>query len=979
MARLTLAVLGPLQILLDDVPIRTFESDKARALLVYLAAEADRAHRRDALAGLLWPDRTDQSAHHNLSQTLLNVRRSIGDLTSASMFLLITRDTIQFNRATDCRLDLASFTALLTACAQHAHRHAETCTPCARQLDQANALYHGSFLAGFFLKDSPAFEEWALLKREWLHRSAIHAFTRLADYYEQRGDYQQAQRCILRQLELDSWREEAHRQLMRVLVLAGQRSAALAQYLACCHILADELGLEPSAETTDLYERILADQLDTRASLQQLSAPAQRPHNLPPQPTPFIGREHELAQLADLLLNPACRLISVVGPGGIGKTRLALQAAAEQIASFTDGVCYVALAPLQSAEALVPAIAEALGLALTGGEQARTQLFGYLSTKDLLLVLDNFEHLLDAIGMITECLARAADVTLLVTTRERLNVRNEWVLDVEGLRLPADDLMEGIESYSAIALFQQSACRAHAGWTLTANDAPALVRICRLVEGMPLGVELAAAWVRVLSCAEIAGEIEQSMGFLASAMHDLPERHRSLRAVVDHSWRLLDRDARQVFQQLAIFRGGFRREAAEAVVALNMEHVAVQHNPHQRVLHNVSFSMLNLLAALVDKSLLRRNSSGRYELHEFVRQYAGQQLRESGTNEQVRARHLAFFLALAEQAEPELVRSRSKLWMERLEAEAENLRGALEWCRISHDAERWLRLAGALWTYWEGRGLLHEGLGWLEGALAIGMGARVLPGLAQRLGRRFWTAAASARAQALIGISHLSRRYGDYARALARAEECAQLCGELGDRWGRAAALQIWGRLLRDQGDYARGEPLLEQALAIYRELGDQQAIGFSITTLAILAACQDDHARATALNEEALALFRASHDPLGSAFVMQNLGGIAFHQGQHARATTLLEESLTLFREASHRPAGANSLDTLGKIAETQGDYVAAQAFYQECLALRREMGNLRDILHLLDRLRSVAEAQGDLMAVDKFADERRGWELSD
>jgi DNA-binding SARP family transcriptional activator len=362
MAHLSLALLGPLQIRLDGAPVTALESDKVRALLAYLALEAEQPHRRDALAGLLWPERPERAAHLSLNQALSNLRQAIGDRTAPAPLLRITPETIQFDRASDHDLDVAAFSHLLNACDQHLHRHAETCTSCARRLHQAVELYRGDFLDQFFLSDSAAFEEWTLLKREQLHRRAIVAFARLADYHERRGEYDQAQQYTWRQLELDPWREESHRQLMRVLALSGQRSAALVQYATCRRVLAEELGVEPEEETTALYGRIQRGEALTDAQ------PVLPPTNLAAHtpPSPLIGRETELAQLADRLELRDCRMLTLVGPGGIGKTRLALQAATDLGASFPDGVAFVPLAALSAIELLVPAIAGALTLTLSG-------------------------------------------------------------------------------------------------------------------------------------------------------------------------------------------------------------------------------------------------------------------------------------------------------------------------------------------------------------------------------------------------------------------------------------------------------------------------------------------------------------------------------------------------------------------------------------------------------------------------------------
>ncbi len=441
MTHLTLGVLGALQVTLPDGSTARFESDKTRALLAYLAVEADRPHRREALIGLLWPDDPEQTARHNLRQALFSLRQTIGDAAAQPPYLYITRDEIQFNTASDFVLDVASFNAHLAATASHDHSRLDACAVCAPRLQQAVDLYRGKFLQEFFLEDSAEFEEWALVRRETLHQRALEALTNLADYYEQRGDLGATQRCALRQLELDPWREQAHRQMMRVLALEGQRGAAIVQYETCRRVLAEELGVEPSNETRELYEQIRAGSwklgVGSWKQPPREASNLQSPTiNLPVPLTPFVGRERELADLGRLIADPACRCITLVGPGGIGKTRLAIETASQMKDVFADGVYFVPLAPANSTRFIVPAIADAIGFAFQseGPADLRTQLFSYLKEKQALLLADSLEHLLaePGIEVLAELLVNAPQVKLLITSRESSGLQGEWVFEVQG-------------------------------------------------------------------------------------------------------------------------------------------------------------------------------------------------------------------------------------------------------------------------------------------------------------------------------------------------------------------------------------------------------------------------------------------------------------------------------------------------------------------------------------------------------------------
>jgi len=657
MAHLALFFLGRFQVTLDGNPMTAFESDKVRALLVYLSVEARHPHRRGVLADLLWPEQPEQSARANLRHVLLKLRQAIGDRHASPPFLLTTPETIQFNPASDYWLDVAAFNDLINASHEHRHRRLVACLPCIRRLSQATELCRGSFLEGFSLHDSAVFEEWSSVMRERLHHRALDALYHLAAYHERRGEYDQARGYAMRQIELEPWREEAYQQLMRLLALSGQRSAALAQYDVCRRILAEELGVDPSTETTALYEQIkgVREKGELAPLLLGPSAPT---HNLPAQLTSFVGRDEELAQITECLSDPDCRLVTLVGPGGIGKTRLALAAAAQQVGMFRDGVWFVPLADLDSPESLVPAIADVLNLPLHGREESQNRLLTFLREKEMLLVLDSFEHLLGKTDLVLDILCNAPQVVILITSRQRLNLQAEHVFGVEGLTYPEfgfriwdfgftssakSNPQSAIRNpqWSAVRLFVERADRsAPGGFSLSAETIPDVVRVCQLVEGIPLAIELAAALVRTYSCAEIAHAIQHSLDTLATGMQDVPQRHRSMRAVFESSWDGLSEAERLVLAQASVFRDGFTQDAALAALKGQLpadsegmpvigEQLPANSDEANRGSPLNDHEWLNLedcLLALVDKSLLRRTASGHYKMCRLLRRFAAEKL-----------------------------------------------------------------------------------------------------------------------------------------------------------------------------------------------------------------------------------------------------------------------------------------------------------------------------------------------------------------
>jgi predicted ATPase/DNA-binding SARP family transcriptional activator len=981
MARLSLSVLGLLQITLDGQPVSGFVYNKARALLAYLAVEADRPHHRDALVGLLWPELPDRAARTNLRQALANLREAIGDATATPPFLLITRDTIQLNPASDYDLDVATFTALLTTCETHAHRRPERCRSCAARMEQAIALYRADFLAGFAMGDSAPFEEWQLLHRERLHQRALDALMCLADYHERCGADEQARRLAERQIELDPWREEAHRQLMRLLARGHQRSAALAQYETCRRELARDLSVEPEAETTALYERI---RNSTSSELRVLSAelPAQghetqtsnlKPQNVqnfPAQPTLLIGRETELAELGALLENPSCRLITIVGPGGIGKTRLALAAATDQATTFRHGAVFVPLAAISSAVFVAPAILAALGVALQGQRDPREQLLEYLRGQELLLVLDNFEQLLapdlsqnaGGAALLTDMLQRAPSVTLLVTSRERLALQGEWLFDMSGLSYPLGEPTESFEAYSAVQLFLQCASQVHRQFVLAEGEARAVARICRLTEGMPLAIELAAASVRHHMCATIAADIEAGARMLSTSLRDVPERHRSIWAAFEHSWRLLSEHERLALRRLAVFRGGFEEDAAA----------------------QIDEAAPNLLASLMDKSLLRRSEAGRYDMHELVRQYAQERLEEAGEAEATYTRHLRFFLTLAVDAEPRLDTQGRQLWLVRLDAELDNLRVALGWSLQQWEmadeavrntlerpvsslpisetftpAELGTQLAAALGRFWFLRRYRDEGRGWLLAAIPV-CRASIADSLAMG-DRGAIHHAQSTLAKLLLGVGALESIQGEYGRALGPLEESLTLFRAQGDRRGTALALRELGAVLGEHERYDDAATLLEEALALFRAQGDQWHIASLLYHLGMNATDRGDSQRGAAQASESLALFREFGERGEIISSLNALAMAVMAQGDYARAGALLEEGLALDQAVNPRRAGsAWTLANLALAAHRQGDYTYAAACYRESMVLRIENQNRAGVACSLEGLAELSWVSG-------------------
>ena len=924
MARLVLSFLGSWQASLDGQPATGFESGKVRALLTYLAVEAHRPHYREALAGLLWPNLPEAAALADLRQALANLRKTIGDSTAHPTFLLITRETIQFNRASDYVLDVADFHALLTACDGHSHRRIETCRACAARLQKASDLYLGDFLEGFLLSGSSEFEEWTLIWHERLRRLALDAFEHLAEHYERRASLDLAHRTLARQLELDPWREEAHQRLMRVLARSGQRTAALAQYEACRRALAKELGVEPTAETIALYEQIKTGQLKEK-SMREM--PPLRNWTHPT--TPLINRATELAELAELIDNPACRLITLLGPGGMGKTRLALEAAAHEAWSFKNGAAFVSLTPLSSSEFLVPALADAVGLAFHGPTDPRMQLLNYLREKDLLLIVDGFEHLTSEAGLLADVIEQAPRVVLLVTSRERIGIPSEWILDLQGLQYPRGKFPDRLESYSAPELFLQRAQMIRSGFSLAQENEREVTRICQLVEGMPLAIELAAGWLPALSCKEIVREIEGGLGFLAEHHQGLSQ-YQSMRAVFDRSWNLLLDEEKSMFRKLSVFRGGFSKEAAEQVTE----------------------GTLAILAALVDKSLVRRAKGSRYEMHDLIRQYAQEKLDEVRDEQDVtHERHCLFFIAFMQHELDRFKGPQQTQVIAAIMSEIDNVRVAWRWATIHRHSASMRKILRNLHWFFDLREVFQEALAfytWTSQHLAH---IDELENLDREHSIVFWYIEC-VRGWFLVRVGHYEPARGviqqgvDQLRSLGAYPEMADM-------------LHFLSVLCWLMGEYATAQRLLEEGLSIDRVTDDEWNAAFKLGTLGVIAQSLGDYGQANQLFLQALTIYKKFGDPRMTAISLSFIGLALSALGEFAHAQQLLREGLAISRELKDQWLTPITLNHLGFVSYMMREYGAAEQYHLESLVLFREIGNRRDIADSLCHLGGVRYAQ--------------------
>jgi predicted ATPase/DNA-binding SARP family transcriptional activator len=885
---LRIKLLGEFSLVYDDLEVTRLNADRPQTLLAYLLLHRQAPQPRQHVAFVLWPDSAESQARTNLRNLLFTLRQA---LPASERFLAGDTHTLQWQADASHTLDVAQFEAALSAAGRAGNNEERR-----RCLEEAVSFYQGELLPGNY-------DDWIIPLREDLNQRFLSALRQLIALLEQLGAYRDAIAYCQRLLQQDPLDEMTYALLMRLHGQIGDRAGVRRVYQNCATMLLEELNVEPAAETRAIYEQHVGRTGDAAASgglpVKREAASSQRPvratprraSRLPPQATPFVGRETELSQLAQLLADPLCRLVTVVGPGGVGKTRLALQVANGHVTIFTHGVAFVAMAPVTDPRLIASAIADELQVSQLGGQSRRHQLIDYLSDRDMLLVLDNIEQLHEGSGFLSDLLEISPRLKLLVSSRRRLSLPEEWVFDLHGLPLPDPGLPAGIATNSGVMLFVQAARRANSRLILEDADYQDIARICHLLAGMPLGLEMAAAWVRIFSCSEIAAEIEKNLDFLISTQRHMPERHRSMRAIFDQSWDLLRPESRAIFCQLSMFRGGFDRGMAEQVTG----------------------ATLPVLSELLETFLVRRLEHGRFDIHELMRQYAAERLHaDQRLWLDTKRRYVAAYLALAEAAAPQLTGAEQLAWLNRLEAEQDNLRQVLAYCLDQGETETAVRLGATLGRFWWMRGHPHEGLRWFR---------RILdqpPASSLALGQAY----------AMAGL--LARTVQAYQEASNWLELGVGLLRQNADLLALGQVLNELGMLAVDQAEFARAQGLFAECLQLAKASGHQRGVAVSLLNLGMVAHHQQDYPRAQAYYEESLALSRQLELPANVAMVLNSYSLLLIEAEQASLAVEQLKESLLLNQELGYKEglswafvgmaAAAYSMDRLETAAQLLG-----------------------------------------------------------
>ena len=885
---LSFRLLGTVTLYNNERPLTRFRSQKEAALLIYLA-QTGHSYQRDFIAELFWGGRSTQQALSNLRTVLARLRKQVGE------DLVVTRKSLSL--APESRQQVDSVLLLETLASIGNVDSMEE----ANLLDKALDAYRGDFLAGFHLPDAPQFDAWVLTTRERIRRQVITAYDKLGQYALATGDVEYGDAIARRWLRVDALDEAAHFLLIQTLIAAGRVREAVAEYDACVELLRAELNVGPPAKMTALIQKAQP------APPAIKRPPANVHHNLPKDHNQFFGRVHVRQEIHARLDQPWCRLVTLLGPGGVGKTRLATAVARDRLGRYADGAWLVELADIDPhdpdvAEAIAVEIAIALDIRLSGSKKPVEQLLSHLQHRQMLLVLDNIEHLIEGgVEFVLDVIQRCENVQLLVTSREALGVRAEWTIALAGLDHSTSDADD--RPSDAVALFM--ARQAQNQWREpTADDLTAVRQICRMVEGLPLAVELAAGLTPGVMPREIADQLRAGFDALATTLRDAPQRHRSLQTVFEMSWRTLSPGLQQRLARLSAFRGGLTLAAAQSIADADEQD----------------------LATLCEKSLLSYDATTeRYRLHPVVRAYAAEKL--PATN-QIAQRHADYYLTLLAQHTKPLQKDDPQSSMAVIEPDMANVRLAWE----AGLAQRQTALLSAALTplsiYYRLRGLALEGEAVMHNTCRTaatwgpdGLALTTRPGLER---------------------ARFQIRLGRYRAAIQTVETALRNARRSADPWAEGMGHVLWGEALWRLGEYEAARKKLTLALDIAHAHHATRIIGWSHHHLGVINDIQGRYAAALDHLLQACDAWRTVDNAQALSNSLNSIGLVYYHQHHLLAAQQVMEQALTICYHLDNRHLQAFLLNNLSIIATEQDDYSSAQHYLQRGLELAITGGNL-------------------------------------
>ena len=952
---LHIRLLGGLQFSQNGKLLSGFVTTTAQALLAYLVVTGY-SHSQEHLASLFWGDLSAVEAKANLRRVLLNLRKLVG------IHIVLARDSVAFNPSAPYWCDIGQFEHILTqewvsdirskelrprpthdsvlSFDPHTVRH-HAPHQFAAMID-AVELYQGEFLAGLHIAGSAAFDAWLIKTREHLQQLALAALTKLVLHYGAQGEKGRglALRYARRILTIDPLSEEAYREVMILLAKGGQHSAALAQYETCCRLLQRELGRPPMRETVVLYERIRAAAIIPR-------------HTLPPSNTLLVGRERELSDLSDYIAMPNCPLIGIIGPDGAGKTRLAVEAGLRCGDQFADGVYFVALSSLNTLNTIITAIAEGVGCVFRGTASPKAQLLRHLGALEALIILDGAEQLLEAANnhgspLLADLIVHAPGIKILVTAREAFGLAPENTLSLSGLsypqpNAPCADVASCVAAYPAIRLFLLAAQRANEDYELYADQLTHVARLCRVLNGLPMAIEIAAAWASVLLVDEMANEMARNLDFLNDQHVNIPILQHVLRAAFEYAWSRLTAEDKSTLRKLSVFRGNFTRDAVEQIVGANR----------------------HTLLSLVDRSLVHRDASGRYVLHETLRQFAQEQLRlqpeEGSVTLQRYAEYYSRYVKAREAAltHPSDNAEQSQAAAE-IEQEIDNIATSWQIALARKQVSAIDNAYEGLHRFYHLRARFHEGYEMFERAALVAQangtaGSVLAAALATRQAYFMFRLDRPDEAQSV------AQRSLDDLRRL-QPQHISQDCTHHKVDQEIIFNTQLLGTLTWGAGDFRAARQLWQQALEQHQKADNHAQVVRAQNNVAVLAIETGDLGHAKALLEQSLHTKRSQNDWGGVAFALENLANVAFLCDDLFEARRMRLEALEIFQSLNDAVGMLRSQTHLGYLAYLLHEYDNALSVLNEALSLARQQRIGFGISQVLCNLSLVHGARGEL-----------------
>jgi len=896
----TIQVLGGLSIINSSGELIELSSRKAEAIIVYLLFSEKPSVEREELATLLWADMPESNALTNLRVTLAGIKKQCGDL------MMVTRRRISIHPDVIIRTDKTELEEAMDAALADGMDRKELSLEQARALSEKMDLYRGDFLQGFFVRNTIAFEDWAAYERESLRRRIIDVSQMLIHTYKKNCLLREAIAAANQLVYIDAFNDAAYQWLIELYALNGERDTALEKYADYCTFLDEEIGVEPTEDVVALAKAVrdgsLAPETQTVSSMENTPLPV--PNNIPMELSRFFGRRAELAQLRDYLHNPHLRLVTMIGQGGTGKTRLAIEAARQNMRLFPDGVWFVKLEGVVSADLVLPEIYKVLGITYPQREKAQDELIEYMNGHHILMVLDNFEQLLDASAIIADVIQRTENSKVIVTSREMTGLPEETNMYLDGLdggrnkgvkeKSSAEDLSD------AGKMFVERAQRIVQDFVPKEKDIVLIEAICELVARLPLGIELAAGGIKNKSLRALHDHIAQDIMNLQSDQPDLPERQRSLMSVFNTFWEQLAKDEQLMICRLSAFCGVMTQDAARQVAGVSVF----------------------FLSSLVSRGFLKRVGSYGYRAHSMHRQYVRKKFKENQKEYQViSTKHRDYYFDMLQRIVRSLRDSPQKGMLDELEEELCNLRLALHFTIESGEKQKALTLCELLMPFWKIRGYFQEGYHWLDQVFMMQGEANPVM-----------------ESSALCAAAKLVSVLGDHATAEAYSRKSLQIATETGDQHGIARALNSLGASLAEKGEPKKAEEIYGESLEIYRNLRVQQAIAGTLVNLANMEIESGKTDDASTMLDEAMKSFKLVGDSVGITHVLLVAARIALMDAEHEKAMAILREALEKAWDLSAREELMRAYVLLAQAHAQNGSWAeSAQLLALVRMAVRR------------------------------------------